>query len=147
MNLSSRSFVDKIILATSPENMTEYILVSAVFGLPAIRGKEKKENKFESYIMPPDFTGRVFLQKKQDAWVIHPYRLQENKHIWPFVNIKYAFHIRNKFTTALRRNHPTFYFPRSKFVFFRTFLTVTFEILSKYFNSTILSANRRYPSG
>src|SRR5699024_8692487 len=41
--------------------------------------------------------------------------------IGSFVNIKYAFHMGNKFTALFGRNDPPFYLPRLKFVFLKPF--------------------------
>ena len=58
----------------------------------------------------------------------------------------------NEITTLKRRDYPTLYFPRFDFVFFSTLRTVSWEILSVYLNSPILSASKRkdhraYPLG
>ena len=60
---------------------------------------------------------------------IHTY----NRILWikrTLVNIQQHFHIRNKVTVLLRWNYPSFSFPRLNFVFFRTWRTVSWEMLS-----------------
>ncbi len=61
--------------------------------------------------------------------------------VGPFVNIQHLFHVRNELGVAFWRYHPALYFPRLKFVFFKTFPTETWEMAGTYSNSTILSAN------
>src|SRR5690606_12344208 len=63
--------------------------------------------------------------------------------VGPFIDIQYLFHGREEPAVGLWGNHPSAYFPRLKFVFFRMFPTKTWEMLSTYSSSTILSANRR----
>lgn len=52
-----------------------------------------------------------------------------------------------KVTVLTRRYHLSPYFPRLKFVFFKISPTLTWEMLSTYSSSTILSASKRndYP--
>ena len=42
-----------------------------------------------------------------------------------FINVKNLFHVCHKFSILFRRNYPTFYSPRLKFVFFSVLYTDT----------------------
>ncbi len=61
--------------------------------------------------------------------------------VGPFINVQHPLHVRDEPAVAFRRYCPTLYFPRLKFVFFKTSPTETWEMFGTYSNSTILSAN------
>src|SRR4030042_5098335 len=63
--------------------------------------------------------------------------------IGSLVNSQDIFHGTNKGRIGLRGNAPLIFQPRLKFVFFKVWRTASYEILSTYPSSTILSANSR----
>src|SRR5690606_24671144 len=63
--------------------------------------------------------------------------------IGSLVDIQHLFHGRDQPAVGLWGDHPPLYFPGLEFVFFRMFPTDTWEMLSTYSSSTILSANSR----